>query len=51
MMNEMMKKFNSGVKREGAVVHFEDDDDDNDNDSNYNDNNDSNTSQRKNDVV
>jgi ribosomal protein L11 methylase PrmA len=55
MMNEMMKKFNSGVKREGAVVHFEDDDDDdNDNDSNYNDdnnNNDSNTSQRKNEVV
>jgi len=50
MMNEMMKKFNSGVKREGAVVHFEDDDDD-DNDSNYDNNNDSNASQRKNDVV
>lgn len=49
MMNEMMKKFNSGVKREGAVVHFEDDDDDDD--SNYDNNNDSNTSQRKNDVV
>lgn len=45
MMNEMMKKFNSGVKREGAVVHFEDDDDNDNVDGNYYD--DSNFQKKK----
>jgi ribosomal protein L11 methylase PrmA len=49
MMNEMMKKFNTGVKREGAVVHFEDGDDDNEtNDGNDDDDDDkSNLQQTK----
>jgi ribosomal protein L11 methylase PrmA len=47
MMNEMMKKFNSGVKREGAVVHFEDDDDDDNETNDGNDDDESNLQQTK----